>query len=155
MLLFRVSRKKHARDLSGTGARLNGGRWNSPGIAALYTSGTQSLALLETLAHTSMSLLEDDFVMLTLELNGKIGMDEWLPAILPPGWQDYPAPLSVMKMGDAWLTDNKHLLLKVPSVVVPTEFNYIINPLHKDMTKVVIQSVNALQIDKRVLKSVE
>jgi RES domain-containing protein len=155
MLLFRVARKKHALDLSGTGARLFGGRWNSEGIPALYTSGTQSLALLEALAHSSMSLLEDDFVMLTLEVAGKAGIDEWLETALPSNWQDYPAPLDVRKMGDAWLTDKKNLLLKVPSVVVPVECNYIINPLHRDMTKVNIQSVTALHIDKRVLKSVE
>ncbi|MCA9448346.1 MAG: RES family NAD+ phosphorylase, partial [Candidatus Omnitrophica bacterium] len=51
MEVFRVAREAYKTDLSGTGARINGGRWNSPGKAVLYTSENRSLAILETLVH--------------------------------------------------------------------------------------------------------
>ncbi len=134
--------------MSGTGARINGGRWNSTGKAALYTSESKSLALLEVLSNTPLAILRTDFSVITLELTGNFSTDEYTLKDLPAGWNTYP--VSVTRMGDRWLTAGKSLLLKVPSVIVPSECNVIINPAHPDFNKVKITDTEKLVIDKRI-----
>ena len=120
----------------GEGARRTGGRWNSVGTAVVYASGTLSLALVETLVHLPSGILPaysaqrayfDDSLMAILE-----------DANLPPDWRRDPAPASSRAIGDAWAAAGRSAVLKVPSVVVPMEFNYLLNPRHRDFTRVTI-----------------
>jgi RES domain-containing protein len=150
MYLYRVVRNKYLYDLSGAGSKLFGGRWNSPGIPALYTSTSKSLAVLESLTNTPPAILQNDFSILFVEIKGKILALEFHEKDLPKNWKVYPAPINLTKLGDKWLLARKKLLLKVPSVVIPSEFNYIINPLHKDMNKVKIIAAEKLELDGRV-----
>lgn len=136
--------------MSGSGARINGGRWNSPGKAALYTSETKSLAMLEVLTNTPLAILRSDFSIITIEITGSFSTDEYTLKDLPSGWNEYPVPISIIRMGDRWLTAGKSLLLRVPSVIVPSECNLIINPAHPDFSKVKITGTEKLVIDKRV-----
>jgi len=124
MELFRIAKEKFATDLSGNGARLYGGRWNSEGVFAVYTSSTRALALLETLAHTPAKMLEvQSYLLITL---------------------------SARTTGDQFLRDKKELLIAVPSVLVPEEFNYVINPLHAVMKRIKITHKRKIQFDKRI-----
>lgn len=150
MKLYRVCSFKYLHDLSGAGARINGGRWNSVGKAALYTSENKSLAILEVLANTPLAILRADFSILTLEITGSFSTDEYALKDLPAGWDTYPVPISITRMGDRWLTSGKTLLLKVPSVIVPSEYNVIINPTHHDFNKIKITATEKLVIDKRI-----
>ena len=150
MYLYRVVRNNYLYDLSGTGSKLFGGRWNSPGIPALYTSASKSLAVLESLTNTPPAILQNDFSILILEITGKVLADEMYVKDLPKNWKTYPAPVNLAKMGDKWLLGRKRLLLKVPSVIIPSEYNYIINPLHSDMKKVKIIAAEKLELDGRV-----
>ena len=150
MKLYRACSYKYLHDLSGAGARINGGRWNSAGKAALYTSESKSLALLEVLANTPLGILRTDFSIITLELTGSFSTDEYTLKELPDGWSAYPVPVSVTRMGDRWLTAGRSLLLKVPSVIVPSECNVIINPAHPDFNKIKIIATEKLVIDKRI-----
>lgn len=150
MYLFRVVRDRYLLDLSGTGSKLFGGRWNSPGIPALYTSASRSLAVLESLTNTPPAILKNDFSILILEITGRILTDEFYEKDLPGNWKTYPAPINLARLGDKWLMTRKKLLLKVPSVVISSEFNFIINPLHKDMKKVKIIAAEKLELDTRV-----
>jgi RES domain-containing protein len=148
--LYRSCSFKYLHDLSGAGARINGGRWNSVGRAALYTSESKSLAILEVLANTPLAVLRANFSILTLEITGSFLTDEYTLSDLPAGWNAYPVPVSVTRMGDRWLTAGKTLLLKVPSVIVPSEYNVIVNPMHPDFSKIKITATEKLVIDKRI-----
>ena len=150
MKLYRSCSFKYLHDLSGAGARINGGRWNSVGRAALYTSESKSLAILEVLANTPLAILRANFSILTLEITGSFSTDEYTLSDLPAGWNAYPVPVSVTRMGDRWLTAGKTLLLKVPSVIVPSEYNVIVNPMHPDFSKIKITATEKLVIDKRI-----
>ena len=137
-------------DLSGTGSRIHGGRWNNPGIPALYTSGSKSLAVLESLTNTPPAILQNDFSILTLEVSGKFVIDELLIKQLPGNWYTYPAPAGLAKLGDTWLLQLKSLMLKVPSAIIPSEYNYIVNPLHPDIKKVKVIAIEKLALDSRI-----
>jgi RES domain-containing protein len=155
MYLYRVVRQKYLYDLSGNGSKLFGGRWNSPGIPALYTSASKSLAVLEALTNAPPAILQNDFSILILEIAGKVLIDEFQEKDLPKNWKTYPAPVNLAKLGDKWLVAKKRLLLKVPSVVISSEYNFVINPLHKDMKKVKIIASERLELDTRVISHVK
>jgi len=148
--LYRACSYKYLHDLSGSGARINGGRWNSVGKAALYTSESKSLAILEVLANTPLAILRAGFSILTLELTSNFSTDEYALKDLPSGWNTYPVPISITRIGDRWLTAGKTLLLKVPSVIVPSEYNVIINPAHPGFNKIKVTTTEELMIDKRI-----
>ncbi len=150
MFLYRVCRNQYAHDLSGKGSKIHGGRWNSPGIPAIYTSSSKSLAVLEILTNTPPGILQNGFSILELEITGKPSVDEISIKNLPRNWNKYPAPINIAKRGDKWLLGEKNLLLKAPSVVIPSEFNFIINPFHPDIKKVKIVAIEKLNLDERI-----
>ncbi|MBM3416750.1 MAG: RES domain-containing protein [Bacteroidetes bacterium] len=150
MELFRITQEKYADDLSGNGARLYGGRWNSGGLFAIYTSSTRALALLETLAHAPAKMLDvKNYLLVTLSVPDSIKPELIEPAGLPAGW-DAPDTRSVTKkLGDKFLRGKTGLLLAVPSVLVYEEINYMLNPLHPDIRRVKIIFKRRIQFDKR------
>jgi RES domain-containing protein len=133
---------------SGEGARIWGGRFNSPGTAAVYTSGSLSLALLENLVQTSdRSLLRKKRLI-------KATIPEHLvhyPSIndLPDSWDAIPAENASRNYGDNWIKQGKSPVLKVPSVVVPVEFNYVLNPDHPEFNDIQIDPDQSLPMDPR------
>lgn len=151
MELFRITQEKFANDLSGNGARLFGGRWNSEGYYALYTSGTRSLALLESLVHTPAKMLDSNiYQLITLSVPDNALKETIALSMLPSAW-DAPDTRPVTRMiGDQFLNDKKKLMLAVPSVILPEEINYVLNPLHADMKKVKIINQRRIYFDKRV-----
>ncbi|MVN89556.1 RES family NAD+ phosphorylase [Mucilaginibacter aquatilis] len=149
MLLYRISKCTYIDDLSGTGARLYGGRWNNIGRAMVYTASSRSLAVLEVLVHLPPTLIPDNFCQITLDVPDDtevLDMDA-----LPRNWQDYPEPSSLKSLGDAFLKTNKHLLLKVPSAIVKEEFNYLINPLHPKARHIKIVDQKNFTFDERLI----
>ena len=149
MLLYRVTSAKYADDLSGSGARLYGGRWNSEGKPMVYLASSRSLAVLETLAHFIPTNIPTESVMLTIE-----APDDFLEIpenILPDNWNEYPEQHIVKQIGNSFLQRNEHLLLKVPSALVPEEFNYLLNPLHPKAGKVKIIKKAPFNFDARLL----
>ena len=149
--LYRISRNKYKDDLSGEGARLYGGRWNKPGVAALYTSEARSLALLELIVHfNSAAALKMDYVFITL------GIEE--EHIYNVELKDLPKDILSFNNTKLWdITDDLFykkdiFAMRVPSVLVPQEFNVILNPNHKlvDIMKVV--EVEAAILDDRLVK---
>jgi RES domain-containing protein len=151
MLLYRVCRTQFANDLSGTGSRIYGGRWNSPGIAAVYTSESKSLAVLESLTNTPPGILINYFSILTIEISGKFFIDEIPEESLPGNWNEFPAPGILARLGDKWLKEGQNLLLKIPSAIITSESNFIINPVLIDLKKVKIISTQKLELDKRII----
>ena len=152
MLVYRIAKKGVVKDLSGTGAKLYGGRWNHKGTAVVYTSETRALATVEFLVHVSLSDAPRGLMISTIEIPDKIVPQEVPRGSLPRGWRDYPPPRSVADLGTQWAKAKKSLLLRVPSAIVEQEYNILINPLHSEMAHVVLKDVAAFEFDKRLVR---
>jgi RES domain-containing protein len=146
MELFRITRSEFQDDLSGEGAYQYGGRWNSPRNRMLYTSSRRSLAMLEILVHWQRPTPPPDYVVVVLFIPDALVVDS-RPQVIPDWRQDQQWSKDV---GDQWLREAKSLLLRVPSVVVPAESNYLVNPLHPDAAAVRIIDVEPFSFDKRL-----
>ncbi|MEN9840207.1 MAG: hypothetical protein RL376_7 [Verrucomicrobiota bacterium] len=121
--LTRVSRQFEA--FTGEGAKRFGGRWNSPGLRVVYTSGARSLALLETLVHLDTAAPLPLFSFVQVEL-----APEDIEALPPDAFARRDDLAQSRALGDRWLRGTRSLALAVPSVIVPQEFNYLLNPAH-------------------------
>lgn len=151
MELFRITQEKYAEDLSGNGARIFGGRWNSEGLFAVYTSSSRSLALLETLAHTPSKMLQERiYILVTLSVPDTVKPVEIDKEKLTAGWDAPDTRPLTKKMGDKFLRNKSGLLLIVPSVLMPEENNYIINPIHSDLKKIKLVNKRRIHFDARL-----
>lgn len=117
------------RAFDGEGARLFGGRWNPPGQPAIYTAGSRALAALEVLTHLPRTLRTSAFVLYRVEFEEQ-AVEAVDPAALAPDWSAYPPPVSNQELGLAWLQRAGRLVLRVPSVLIPEESNFLFNPRH-------------------------
>jgi len=149
---FRIAKTRSIRDLSGTGAKLHGGRWNRKDVPVVYASENRSLATLEFLVHVPLSLLPNNLSLACLDIPEDIVVEQISIADLPKNWRDYPTPPELADLGSGWAIAMRSLLLRVPSVVVPDEFNLLINPKHPDMNKVALSSVESYMFDRRLLR---
>jgi RES domain-containing protein len=151
MEIYRITQKEYAEDLSGNGARLFGGRWNSEGFFALYASSTRSLALLETLAHTPAKFLDiKEYQLITISIPDNTATEKIALENLLTGWDAPDTRPFTKRKGDLFLGEKKTLLLAVPSVMMPEEINYVLNPLHEAMKQVKIINRRRIFFDKRV-----
>ncbi len=147
MTVWRLAKARYAA-LDGEGARLHGGRWNSPGNAVVYTSSTLSLAVLELLVHTDSDILPVDLI--ALEIGIPDGAQPEQLGRLPSEWRRIPAPDACPELGDEWIESGRGLILAVPSVVVPMELNYLINPSHESMRDVRVIARHEFALDPRL-----
>ena len=136
MLVWRLVRRRHLEStLTGDGARRFGGRWNSKGVALIYTSESLELALLEALVHVDLDLLPRDYWQVCLELDDALVGE--LPRRPPKGWDAAPPyRRAVQSVGDRWVRSVTSLALRVPASVLPERFNVLINPAHADLPRV-------------------
>ena len=154
MELYRITQESYADDLSGNGSRLFGGRWNSEGHYALYTSGSRSLALLETLAHTPVTLFRNKkYILVTVSILDKASLTIIEAKNLPLNWDTLDIQYVTQKIGDKFLEEQKNLILQVPSVLMPEEYNFVINPLHPMMKQVKITYQREIRFNDRLAKS--
>lgn len=150
MLVYRITGKKYAGDLSGIGAAMYGGRWNKKGVPVLYTGESKEIALLETLVHTP-PLLVPQMDILTIQIPDK-SITEIEINQLPKNWKIYPAPTILSEIGDSWVQANETIALKVPSCIIHSAFNFILNCRHKDFNKVKIVERRNFEFDSRLIK---
>jgi RES domain-containing protein len=145
---FRVTRRPYA-DLSGEGARRVGGRWNSPGRAAVYLAESWALAVLEVLVHLDLDAqtIPADYVIMAVDLSAVQGVPRWM--------EDGPAlPRSDAEcraIGDAFLDSKRALALRVPSIIVPASSNFVLNPAHPLVDQVRIKAMEPFAFDCRLL----
>lgn len=129
MDVYRLSNSRRADDLTGTGAKLLGGRWNFPGTSVLYAASSKALATLEVLVHSTVSYVPDYYRMLIIRVPEdsllSIPLDQ-----LPDGWNSLNPPDSIKDLTGSWVSENCFLLLKIPSAVVAEDYNFLINPGH-------------------------
>lgn len=150
MEVYRLAREPYARTLSGIGAALKGGRWNSPGTELIYSAINRSLAMAEVAVHFSLAMLPDDYRMVSIHIPDELSMEEWNEEDLPLGWKEFPHPESTRKMGDAWVLQRRSALLKVPSAVTRGDHNILINPFHQDFQQISITAVEPFPFDHRL-----
>ena len=150
--LYRISSSGHINDISGTGARIYGGRWNHAGYPVVYTSGTRSLAALEFLVHVSMALAPENLSIVEINIQKNIKRESIKVNQLPSNWNGYPAPEQLANIGTSWIKSQSSLLLDIPSAVVDQEFNTLINPLHSDIKFVNLSRIEKFSFDSRLLK---
>ena len=152
MIVYRLSKKAYADDLSGRGAELNGGRWNNKGLPALYTASSRALAVLEVAVHIPLGIIPVDYYMATVEVPDNSSITKIDAADLPYNWNSNPMVKATQYIGDDFLSANVNLLLQVPSATVSGEFNYIINPRHSDFSSVRVVFSEAFLFDSRLFK---
>ena len=151
MQLFRLcSSHYQATAFSGLGASLAGGRWNYRGESVVYLGGTLALAALECLVHFSHQTLPDDYVCLTVMVPKGVKAETIDPATLPSDWWEEDPPVTTQALGSAWLQRQSSLLLQVPSAIIPSECNYLLNPQHKDFVKLRIAPPEKFRFDPRL-----
>ena len=150
MRIWRLCHKQFALSaFDGEGAKLYGGRWNHNGMPMVYASATLSLAVLEVLVHHRVPIPPPDFVAIPAQLPAKLKIETLRAADLPSDWRDDPAPVRLQGIGSDWLRSQSSLVMAVPSIIIPTESNYLINPRHSDFAQLSIGAPQTFPFDPR------
>jgi RES domain-containing protein len=155
MLVYRIERKKYLHEtLSGFGASLSSGfRWNSQHTRMVYTSESRALAMLEVTVHLNGLLdIPTDRYLVEIEIPDALKIITLNPTDLPKNWNSIPPNIFTQHFGDDFVKELKAPLLKVPSSIVPQEFNLLINPLHPDSKKIKLKSKHPIPFDPRIFK---
>ncbi|MBJ7314136.1 RES family NAD+ phosphorylase [Rugamonas sp. CCM 8940] len=138
-----------ANDVSGAGAARSGGRWNSRRTAMVYCSSSIALAMLETLGFARTAALPLNRFLVRIDIPDLVWSRREVLAPPPGGWDAVPAGRASMAAGDAWASSRRSALLLVPSVIVPEEFNVLLNPGHADAVAIVATTVRRWAYDAR------
>ena len=148
MFLYRIAPTLYADDLSGTGGLYRSGRWHTVGTRIIYTSEHVSLTMLETLANWTQ--LPEDVSLVTLEIPDLASVYDVERNKLPDDWNLTPAPFNLAEIADEWIEKWQHWLMRVPSIHAPTEFNYLLNPLHPEHKTLNVVSIESIIFDPRL-----
>jgi RES domain-containing protein len=149
--VWRICYRRHRR-FNGEGARLYGGRWNHPGTAVVYTSGSLSLSALELFVHIDLDVFPTELVAIPVDVPDNIGVDTVKLASLPKNWRRYPAPEALKDIGTTWAAKGATAILAVPSAVIPEERNYLLNPAHRDFKRIRIGKPMPFRFEPRMGK---
>lgn len=148
---WRIVKTRYSADaFSGEGARLYGGRWNSVGIPMVYTAGSESLATLELLVHLDNTSVLPSFSICPVDFDDSL-VELVDPAMLSHDWRQSPPPISLQAVGYDWISRGSTVVLRVPSAVIESEHNYLINPAHVDYKKLLIGSMEVFMLDPRLI----
>lgn len=152
MIVYRIAKKEHAA-LDGLGGLYGPGRWHRKGNLIIYTSEHASLAAWEKIVHiASVENLPHGFLLIKIELPDSIVIQEVPKKVLVKGWDGFPFANETVDYGTLFLKAKEHLALKVPSVIIPDEYNIILNPLHPDINRCRIIGMKPFTFDRRALK---
>ena len=148
-VVWRMTTAKHADTaFTGEGARLYGGRWNPEGIPMVYTAATQSLAILELLVQDGRMLAR--YVMIPVTIPARLKIEHIELKDLPDGWREPAAREHLRGIGADWVKSGSSAVLAVPSAVVPSEINYLLNPHHPAISKLKIGGAQEFITDLRL-----
>ena len=135
--------------MNGAGARLAGGRWNSPGLPAVYLANSRALAALEVAVHAPREVLVLEWRIIAVEVP-----DELIQTVekrrLPHDWRNLPSSPGARRFGDAWLRSHAAAALKLPSAVIPEEPVLLLNPLHREITRIKVSKPVVFHFDPRL-----
>lgn len=153
MTAWRLIKARHAATaFDGEGARRFGGRWNARGTPLVYLGGTLSLAALEFFVHLTAEDARIPFVAFRIEIPDNVPWGALDPAQLPADWREEPPPDDCKVLGSAWAERGDTAILRVPSVIVPHEHNWLLNPRHPDFGRIAIGAPEPFGFDSRMWK---
>jgi RES domain-containing protein len=151
--VYRILRKRFARKtLDGMGAYLFGGRWSSPGTRLAYTSEHMSLAMIEYFVHLDPEEQPMDLVVVTAEIPDSVSRIPIPRSHLPAKWWSMPPPPELAVVGDDFARAKRTAILIVPSALVPSESNWLINPEHPDFRKIRVRAPEQFLYDPRFFR---
>jgi RES domain-containing protein len=149
--VWQIASAAHAA-FNGEGARRYGSRWTPRGRPAVFTSATLSLAALERFVNTDPDLEPVDLVAVSVDIEAKIAIETVTVGDLSADWRTYPPPPSLAVIGERWLAQVKSAVLSAPSVVIPNERNFVLNPAHADFSRLTIHPPEPFNFDPRLRK---
>ena len=147
MLFYHLGITLFAKQLTGEGAKLYGGRWNPQGVPCLYACESKALCALEYAANILLENMPTELSFTTYEFPDNSWIS-FLPKDLPSNWQEIPPPKSTQQWGAKHLQNA--LAIRVPSGIIPSEFNFVINPLHQDFKKLRLKEIESFSFDRRI-----
>ena len=150
MTIYRLAIESYKDDLSGTGSKMFGGRWNVAGLAAIYTTENISLAVLEILVNADKNSIPPSYFLLKLQVPDTLPLKMITHAGLKDKW--YTDFEYAQFIGSNFLASGKEAILKIPSAIVKEEFNFLLNPVHVDFKKISIKESIPFDLDVRLLK---
>jgi len=152
MRFWRICRRRYAAEaMSGVGARLYGGRWNSRGVNVVYASTSLALAALETFVNLEPNLQPADLVSINGEIPDGVEVLRLDPATLPAGWHE-SRDESLRHFGDDWIRRGKTVALLVPSAAIRGEWNLLLNPAHSDFPRITLGAPERFEFDARMFR---
>jgi len=151
---FRVAKMRFSRTVdemfSGIGAAMHGGRWNTKGVHMVYASQSASLAALEIAVHLNNTAVLAAYSVCRLQIPDAF-CETVEAADLPDGWDEMVVnPFAAQSWGDLWIASGATPVVKVPSVVMPSEYNFLLNPKHEDFGRITFGKIQALRYDPRI-----
>ncbi|WP_022823737.1 RES family NAD+ phosphorylase [Hymenobacter norwichensis] len=147
MQVYRICLAKYADDLFASGRRA---RWNTQDKFVIYTAASRALACLENVVHRSGEGLNDQFRVLVIDIPDDVVVED-IPAIqLPADWEKASRYSVCQPLGDAWYERRSAAVLRVPSSIVPQEFNYILHTRHPDFKRISIVAREEFMFDARI-----
>ena len=139
MICYRIAPKIHndlANALSGLGGLYAQGRWHFVGKPIVYTASSRSLAMLERLVNDTTDILSTNLSITTIQIPDDLKIIRLVASELPSAWDDHPYITETQALGSDWLAAMDAAVLQVPSSICPDEYNFLINPLHTDISKI-------------------
>jgi RES domain-containing protein len=152
MEVFRLSKSRYASTLSGIGASIKGGRWNSPGTEIIYTASNRSLAMAEVAVHLTLATLPSDYMMVKIFIPHDKSIKTVQVKDITDYWNSRFHNPSIQKLGDDFIKENKYCILKTPSAVTKGDFNILINVYHPDFKRIKIINIEPFPFDERIFK---
>jgi RES domain-containing protein len=147
LTVYRICKAKYPAN-DGEGARRTGGRWNHKGAAMLYCAATASLCALEVLAHSA--LLPADMIVVQARIPNSLTIQTVEESDLPSSWSSPKVSKKTQDLGTDWIRTGATAVLSVPSVIVPSERNYLLNPAHPDFARIRFFVPRPFAFDRRL-----
>ncbi len=153
MQVYRICNSQFSNDLSGEGAKINGGRWNSKGTPIIYTSSSIALATLEVLVHFPINIVPNNLVLVDIDIPESLEVETIDTRKLKKNWRMFPASECCPIVGDEWVNKSSSAVLRVPSAIIQrdNEFNLLLNPMHDDFNQISIKTSEPFLLDSRIL----
>jgi RES domain-containing protein len=151
--VYRILRKPYSKKpFDGEGAYRFGGRWSSPGVRLAYAAEHLSLAIVEYFVHIDPEDPPKDLVVATADVPDRVSRISITPRQLPPDWRQVPAPPALAAIGDEFVHRARAAVLIVPSVLAPSESNWLINPRHAAFARIRVNPAETFQYDSRLFR---
>lgn len=147
MIVFRITLVRYSDRLQASGREA---RWNSKGVFVIYTAASRSLACLENLVHRSGQGLDRNFKTMIIEIPESVKVQALYPESLQGNWKSYLMQKHTRAIGDNWIKSGDTAVLKVPSAIVPDEYNFLLNPAHQDFAQIKLSGSEDFSFDRRL-----